>query len=137
MHWTDLIKRLEINLSRKQVRSFGLILSGLILGIFCLRIILGYEPQWIGILVGLVIGVIALTRYQVIYIIYIPWMILARLIGMAVTFLLLGLMFYLIFTPIGFVMRVVGRDPLRLKKRGETYWVDRESGYRTNYERMF
>ena len=37
-------------------------------------------------------------------------------IGLAVSTLTLAFMFYLVFTPFGFVMRLVGRDALQLKK---------------------
>jgi hypothetical protein len=40
----------------------------------------------------------------------------------------LGLMFFLILTPIGFIARLFGRDPLGLKPRTATsYWIERKS----------
>jgi hypothetical protein len=37
---------------------------------------------------------------------------------------MLTALFIVIVTPVGFVLRMLGRDPLRLKRRGtaETYW---------------
>jgi len=41
---------------------------------------------------------------------------------------LLGLLFFLVLTPIGFVARLFGRDPLVLKpKMKKSYWIDRKS----------
>lgn len=41
-------------------------------------------------------------------------------IGLVVSTVALAILFYLVFTPIGWVMRLGGRDPLRLRARGET-----------------
>ena len=43
------------------------------------------------------------------------WMSLGHLIGMFVSPIVLGLIFFGIFTPIGFMMRIFGRDELQLK----------------------
>ena len=42
--------------------------------------------------------------------------------------LIMGLMFFLTVTPVGFVMRMMGKDPLRLKidRGAKTYWILRD-----------
>ena len=42
--------------------------------------------------------------------------------------LVLGLLFFITITPIGFIMRLGGKDFLRLKidRRAASYWIDRE-----------
>jgi hypothetical protein len=39
----------------------------------------------------------------------------------------LGIMFFLVVTPIGLLMRAFGKDPLRLRfdKSASSYWLDR------------
>ena len=55
------------------------------------------------------------------------WMRLGHLIGMFVSPLVLGLIFFGIFTPLGLMMRFFGRDELRLKfKEKHSYWIKRE-----------
>jgi len=44
------------------------------------------------------------------------WMLVARALGFVNSHLLLALVFYLLFTPMGLVMRLLGRDPL--ERRG-------------------
>jgi hypothetical protein len=41
--------------------------------------------------------------------------------------LILGIMFYAVFTPMGMVMRLLGKDPLRLRfdQKLSSYWVER------------
>jgi hypothetical protein len=42
--------------------------------------------------------------------------------------IVLGIVFYLCIAPIGWIMRLVGKDPLRLRFEpdAETYWIARE-----------
>ena len=49
-------------------------------------------------------------------------------IGWVVSHLLLGVIFYGIVTPIGFLLRLCGRDPLQRKfdPQAKTYWVSHE-----------
>jgi hypothetical protein len=50
------------------------------------------------------------------------------LLAMVISPIALGLIFYLCITPIGFLMRLLGKDPLRLRldRQAETYWIPRE-----------
>lgn len=54
------------------------------------------------------------------------WMKLGDLMGKAVSPLVLGLIFFVLITPIALITRLFGRDELRLKKRKlNSYWIDR------------
>jgi Saxitoxin biosynthesis operon protein SxtJ len=68
------------------------------------------------------------------------WMRLAVALGHVNSRVLLTLMYYLVFTPYGLVMRLAGRDPLRRRgSREESYWVVRERTRQTReqFERLF
>jgi hypothetical protein len=46
-------------------------------------------------------------------------------IGWVVSHLLLGLIFYGVVTPIGLILRIIGHDPLQLKKpSGNSIWMN-------------
>ncbi len=49
-------------------------------------------------------------------------------IGFVLSYLLMGLLFYGVFTPFGLVFRLIGRDALerRLDPAAESYWIPRE-----------
>ena len=52
---------------------------------------------------------------------------LGFVIGIIVSPLVLGFLFFGIFTPLAIFMRVFGRDELRLKKtRNRSYWIYRK-----------
>ena len=58
------------------------------------------------------------------------WMKIARLIGWINTHLLLIIIFYLVFTPIGVIIKLFGRDLLdiKLEKEAASYWKKIEGG---------
>ncbi|MHC5009470.1 MAG: SxtJ family membrane protein [Planctomycetota bacterium] len=58
---------------------------------------------------------------------YLGWMYAAFPIGWFLSHLLLALIYYVILTPIGLFMRLLGRDPMRRRFDRETdsYWVRR------------
>jgi len=71
---------------------------------------------------------------------HILWMTLAMALGYVNSRILLGLMFYGIFTPYGIISRLVGRDPLRRRgANGESYWTERKNTRQTReqFERLF
>lgn len=71
---------------------------------------------------------------------HIFWMRLAAVLGYVNSRVLLGLMYYGVFTPYGLVSRLAGRDPLgRRKSGGESYWKPRQRTRqeRGGFERLF
>lgn len=54
------------------------------------------------------------------------WMRFGLLLGMIVSPIVLGIIFFFLFTPIAKLMRLFGRDELRLKiSQKESYWISR------------
>jgi len=55
------------------------------------------------------------------------WMKLGHLLGRITTPIVTGLLFYLVFTPAGFLARLLGKDPLRLRfdPKASSYWQER------------
>lgn len=55
------------------------------------------------------------------------WMRFGFILGMIVNPIVLGIIFFLIFTPISLIMRLFRRDELRLKlKKRSSHWKDRK-----------
>lgn len=54
------------------------------------------------------------------------WYGFGMLLGKIVSPIVLGVIFFVLITPISLLTRLTGRDELRLKKRSmESYWIDR------------
>jgi len=57
------------------------------------------------------------------------WTAMAAVMSRVTTPLACGLLFYLVVTPLAYIMRLSGQDPLRMRSEGhETYWVERPPG---------
>jgi len=71
--------------------------------------------------------------------IYLGWMVVAFPIGWCVSHLLMAIIFYLIVTPVGLIMRLVGYDPLYryFDRSASTYWQRRDTSHPEDLERYF
>jgi hypothetical protein len=69
------------------------------------------------------IGVLGLVRPRAIRPIYIGWMFLTFPIGWLVSSIVMAIVYYGVFTPIGLAFRLLGRDALRRRpKKTDSYW---------------
>ncbi len=65
------------------------------------------------------------------------WMRLGILLGMIISPIVLGIIFFGILTPYAIIMRIFKRDQLRLKKNSDNLeWINKSSK-KTNFERQF
>lgn len=66
------------------------------------------------------------------------WNKLGILLGRFISPIVMGVIYFLVVTPIGFVARVGGKDFLRLKKNNnkKTYWINKEK-YKTSMKKQF
>jgi saxitoxin biosynthesis operon SxtJ-like protein len=72
---------------------------------------------------GLTLGALGLVCPAALRFVYTGWMIVAFPIGWTVSRVMLVLMFYVVFTPVALLFRLVGRDALHLRRATQgTYW---------------
>ncbi|MFA5255989.1 MAG: SxtJ family membrane protein [Candidatus Omnitrophota bacterium] len=71
--------------------------------------------------------------------VYIIWMRFAFILGWINTRIILIIIFYLVFTPVGLLMRLLRIDPLQRRDKRATYWEEKEKidFNISNYERRF
>jgi hypothetical protein len=119
----------NIKSSKKELRKFG-ITVGIVLGL------LGGFLWWKGkdlYLIMFVISFLFLFFGAIVPIILKPiqkvWMSLALILGWIMTRVILSLMFYLVFFPIGMLARIFGKDFLDQKRDTDikSYWILRKS----------
>lgn len=87
----------------------------------------GFEARAVILLaVGIGGGFLGLLRPSLLRPVFVGWMMLAFPIGWLVSHLLLGLLFFGVFTPVGLLLRTLGKDSLRLQRGNATSsWQDR------------
>ena len=79
------------------------------------------------LIIALIFFVITITKAEILLPLNKIWMRLGLILGLIVSPLVLGLIFFCIFTPLAFLMRLSGRDELRLKIKNKTSnWILRD-----------
>lgn len=109
-------------------RNFGL----LFVGVFALLTAYGVYKAWNSVLVSLLATVsvallfVTLMRPASLAPLNKAWFKLGMLLGMIVSPIVVGLLFFVLITPVAVVTRFLGRDALRLTAQTDgSYWIDR------------
>ena len=109
-------------------RAFGLVFAAFfaIIGLFPL-VFGGALRAWAFIVAAGFLGA-ALAFPRVLTPLNRVWIKVGQLLHQVVSPIVLGIMFFLVITPMAFLMRALGKDPLRLKfdRAAESYWIVRE-----------
>jgi hypothetical protein len=108
-------------------RSFGFLFAGIFALIGLLPLIFGGVPRLWAIVLAGVFLLAALVFPGVLAPLNRLWMRFGLLLHRIVSPVVLGIMFFGVITPIGLVMRLFGKDPLRLRldKAADSYWIER------------
>lgn len=109
-------------------RSFGIVFAVVFLLIGLWPLLDGGAVRWWSLAVAFVFAVLAAIRPGLLAPVNRLWLRLGLLLNRIVSPLVMALLFYLIITPLAFLMRLTGKDPLRLKYDPEvrSYWIARE-----------
>jgi len=108
-------------------RTFGFVFTAFFAVVALLPLLRGNELRgWAAILSGLFL-VLALAAPKALRPLNRAWTRLGVLLNHVTSPIFLGIIFYLVFTPFGLVLRLMGKDFLRLKPAPDTssYWIVR------------
>jgi hypothetical protein len=109
-------------------RSFGLTVGGMLALIALLPTLRSKPPRWWALAPAAILLIAGALFPSVLAVPNQLWMKLAALISKITNPIILSLMFYLLFTPVAMICRLMGKDLLRLKsdKELDTYWIARQ-----------
>lgn len=128
--------------SYREERNFGLLVGGVFIA-------LAGWWLWRGKLQTVAFCLLALGAALVIFGIIFPkalvipnrlWMGLSRALSLITTPIIMGVIFFLIITPFGFMRRLLGKDPLnRRAARRDSYWKAYSARQKDprHYEKMY
>jgi hypothetical protein len=109
-------------------RSFGLVMAAALAAVTALNAWhSGRLWPWTGGLAALLLAA-ALQRPAVLHPLNLVWLKFGLLLHRVVNPVLMALIFYGTVLPTGLVMRMMGKDPLRLKRQpgADSYWIVRK-----------
>ncbi len=118
----------KLDPDHKELRKFSLILGGAFLALGAFAWYRGSDIANYLLIPGAVIAVVGTVLPAAIRWLFFVWMALGLVLGTIVTSIILTLVFVLAVTPIGLIMRMVGRDPMEreLDPQAATYWLPKE-----------
>ena len=117
-------------LDRRGLREFGLLMAAVIGALF------GLLLPW---LLGLAFAVPALVAPPTLKPVYRGWMRFGFFMSRIMTPLILGIVFFCVFTPVALFLKLVGRDAMRRKldTSAESYRIDSRDSEMGDMERPF
>jgi hypothetical protein len=109
-------------------RSFGWVFTIFFAVVALLPLRHGQPMRIWSLLVSAAVLLITLVRPSLFYWPNRLWSKLGWLLGRIVGPFVTGILFYIVVTPIGILLRLLGKDLLRLRwePRQKTYWIDRQ-----------
>ena len=131
----------NIRTDNKAIRDFGILIGFILLiiaGILFYKERASYE---LIILLGIAFIGLGLGMPIILKPFYLVWMNFAVVLGWLMTRLILGLLFYIVVSPIGFISRLFGKEFLELKNSSlnSSYWNYKDNGRisHKDYEKQF
>lgn len=109
-------------------RKFGLTFGAIFALIAFWPLFHHHSPRWGFLVAGVIMAVVALARPAALAPLNRAWFRLGLLLNKVANPIIMGLMFFGAVTPLGWLMRKRGGDPLSLKMapQASTYWIARE-----------
>jgi Saxitoxin biosynthesis operon protein SxtJ len=109
-------------------RMFGLVFAAVFAVVAAWPLMSGQALRWWAVAVAAVFAVLALVKPLLLAAANRLWTGFGLLLGKVVSPIALGILFYGVVSPLGIVLRLVGKDPLRLKRdaASTSYWIARD-----------
>jgi hypothetical protein len=131
----------NIRTDNKAIRDFGILIGFILLIIAGILFYKERESYELIILLGIAFIGLGLGMPIILKPFYLVWMNFAVVLGWLMTRLILGLLFYVIVSPIGLISRLFGKEFLELKNSSlnSSYWNYKNSRRisHQNFEKQF
>jgi hypothetical protein len=126
-------------ISKKQLRDFGF-LVGIVFPVligWLLPAIAGHGFRVWTLWVGIPVLILGLAAPRLLFYPYKSWMLLGHVLGWINSHLILGLVFIAVLQPIACVMRLIGYDPLRKRRKGKLTYRENRTEHHIDLTRIF
>jgi hypothetical protein len=123
---SDIHSHAEIKVGSE--RSFGLVFTAVFAVVGLWPVVHGEPIRFWVILIAAGFLAISIGFPRALYPLNRAWFHFGMLLGRLVSPIVMALLFFIAVTPTALVMRLFGKDPLRLKldRSLESYWIDRD-----------
>jgi large-conductance mechanosensitive channel len=104
-------------------KSFGTVFFIVFTLIGLYPLLKGGNLNIISILIGIIFLILGILNSRFLTPLNKIWFKFGLLLGQIISPVVMGIIFFLVVTPIAFIMRILGKDVLRLKKNNNSYWI--------------
>jgi len=127
-------------LAVSELRKFGLVVGGIFVAIGCWPVVARAQPSrlW-AVCLGVALVILGLAVPKTLRFGYRMWTVVGEILGWINVRVVLGVIFFGLLTPIGWMRRRLGRDALRLQgvPDSKTYRAPRQARPATHMKRQF
>ncbi len=107
-------------------RSFGFVFCAFFLIIAVYPLTIGENPKYWLIILSLIFLILALLKASILSPLNKLWFKFGLLLGNIISPIVMGIVFFIIITPISLIMKILGKDLLNLdKNKNNTYWIEK------------
>ena len=108
-------------------KNFGIVFAILFLVISFWPLLKGEDLRNWSLIIALIFLVLGLINSKILTPLNQLWFKFGLLLGRIVSPLIMGVIFFFVVTPIGFIMRILGKDLLKLKfNKDKSYWIKKD-----------
>ena len=107
-------------------RSFGIVFFVVFLLIALYPLTYGGEIRIWSLIISIIFLILGLLNSKILAPLNKIWFKFGILLGKIISPLIMGIIFFLVVTPIGLIMRLLGKDVLNLKyNKNKSYWIEK------------
>jgi len=116
----------KISIKKKDNIIFGITFSVVFLIVALWPLLDGLNFRMWSLITSAAFVMISFTIPNVFTYLNLFWIKLGYFLGKIISPIVMGIVFFIIVTPIGLLLRLFGKDILRLKRNKKTYWIKRD-----------
>ena len=109
-------------------KSFGIVFAAFFSIISFWPMLNGSEIRIWSLIIAVIFFILGLINSKILTPLNRLWFKFGLMLGKIVSPIVLGIVFFLVVTPTGIIMRLIGKDLLNLKRKNyESYWIEKDN----------
>tara|TARA_B100000953_G_scaffold67059_1_gene53725 strand:+ start:99 stop:488 length:390 start_codon:yes stop_codon:yes gene_type:complete len=120
------VKNSKIKISSN--KSFGIVFFTVFLIIAIWPLLNGYEIRYWSLIISIVFLILGILNSKILTPLNKIWFKIGILLGNVISPIIMSIIFFLVVTPTSFIMKILGKDLLNLKKNTKnSYWIKKQN----------
>ncbi len=109
-------------------KSFGIVFFTVFLIIAIWPLLNGYEIRYWSLIISIVFLILGILNSKILTPFNKIWFKIGILLGNVISPIIMSIIFFLVVTPTSFIMKILGKDLLNLKKNTKnSYWIKKQN----------